>query len=265
MLDAAASWEALVRRHTDPITAERLIQSRFFRAIADRFPAGQAYAVAEETARLADTGTFDVIVVDTPPVGGGVDFFGAPDQIRKLVAGRALRLLTGPPIPGKHLLFSTTAKPALRLADRMLGGALLEDVAQFLIDLRTTYDGIRDRARRVQVLLDESDRVIVTTPDPGPVAVAKELVDQLPDRVVAVVANRVLPAAWAETASGAEDAVSVNFARWATEARRHRETCIELAETGVPILQIPWVTPEPTSLAHIADLAEDAGLQRLFS
>ncbi len=265
MLDAAASWEALVRRHTDPATAARLIQSRFFRAIADRFPAGQAYAVAEETARLADDHTFDVIVVDTPPVGGGPDFFEAPEQIRKLVAGRALRLLTGPPIPGRRLLFSMTTKPALRLADRMLGGPLLEDVAQFLVDLRTTYDGIRDLARHVQRLLDESDRVIVTTPDPGPVSVAVDLVDQLPERAVAVVANRVLPAAWADAATVADDPVSANLVRWAAEARRHREMCTRLAKTGVPIIQIPWVTPEPTSLAHVADLARGAELQRLFS
>lgn len=265
MLDAAASWEALVRRHTDRATADRLVHNRFFRAIADRFPAGQAYAVAEETARLVDSGEFDVIVVDTPPVGGGVDFFDAPDRIRMLVAGRTLRLLTGPPIPGRRLLFSVTAKPTLRLADRMLGGPLLTDVGDFLIDLRTTYDGIRHRARQVQALLDRSDRIVVATPDPGPVAAARALTERHPMRVRAIVANRVVPAAWADAAALGGDAASMNMIRWAAEARRHRDVCAELAATGLPVIEVPWITPEPTTLGEVAGLAEQAGLQHLFS
>ncbi|MFQ5427321.1 MAG: ArsA family ATPase, partial [Gaiellales bacterium] len=167
MLDAAASWDALVGRHTDADTAARLTSSRFFRAIADRFPAGQAYAVAEETARFVEEGSFETVIVDTPPIGGAVDFFDAPMHIRSLVAGRALRVLTGPRIPGSRIVFAATARPALRLADRVLGGPLLVDLADFLVDLRTTYDGIRDRSRAVQRLLDTSQRIVVATPHRG--------------------------------------------------------------------------------------------------
>ena len=78
MLDATASWEAIVRRHADPATVERLLASRFFRAVAERFPAGQSYAAAEEMAGHIDAGEFGLIVVDTPPSSGGIDFFTSP-------------------------------------------------------------------------------------------------------------------------------------------------------------------------------------------
>jgi anion-transporting ArsA/GET3 family ATPase len=91
MLDAGASWDALVRRHADPASVDRLLASPYFRAVADRFPAGQAYAAAEEMSGHLESGRFDVVVVDTPPAGGGIDFFTAPGRIRTLVGGRVLR------------------------------------------------------------------------------------------------------------------------------------------------------------------------------
>ena len=86
MLDAGASWEAIARRHAPPEVAERLVASPFFDAIARQFPAGAAYAAAEEMAEQVENGAWDLVVVDTPPSSGGIDFLTAPAQMRS--AGR---------------------------------------------------------------------------------------------------------------------------------------------------------------------------------
>lgn len=265
MLDAAASWESLVHRHTDVRTAERVISNRFFRAVADRFPSGQAYAVAEETARLAATGEYDAVIVDTPPVGGGVDFFDAPKQIRGLVAGKALRLLTGPPIPGKRAMFAITTKPALRLADRILGGPLLQDAAEFLLDLRTTYDGVRRRSREVQRLLDGSGLIVATTLEPGPAGVALSLLEKHKGPTRAILANRVIPAAWADAGVTGDDPPAKNLQNWGAEARRQAAIRAELAAAGPDIIETPLVSPEPASLVQLEALAQASGLGRLFT
>ena len=62
MLDAGASWEAIARRHAPPDVADRLVTSPFFDAVARQFPAGAAYAAAEEMAEQVESGVWDLVV-----------------------------------------------------------------------------------------------------------------------------------------------------------------------------------------------------------
>jgi anion-transporting ArsA/GET3 family ATPase len=263
MLDASASWEAIVRRHADPDTVERLITSRFFRAVADRFPAGQAYAAAEEMSAHLESGEFDLVVVDTPPSAGGIDFFLSPGRMRSLVGGRILRWLTGPKIPGRRALYAITARPVLKVADTILGGPLLEDVAEFLLDLRTAYDGISNRAREVERHLRAATSVVVTTADPTPVREAVRFFRELPDAAsapAAVVFNRALPLDW--RLSGPPDgppdlaeALAANLERWGSEAQRQADVRAEFVERyDVLPTVIPWLTVAPTDLDSLHDL-----------
>lgn len=264
MLDPTAAWEALVHRHTDPTTADRVVASRFFRAIADRFPAGQAYAAAEEAAGFVEGGEYDLVVVDTPPFGGGADFFEAPSQIRELVAGRALRVLTGPPIPGRRLLYGMTARPALRLADKVLGGPLLEDLGSFLIDLRTTYDGIRRRAAEVEKVLGRARTVVVTTPDPGPVAEAHALLDRRRSSDRLAILNRVVPQAWIGLGDPAGDPWDRNLDAWGHEALRHQAVAESLVASDATVVTVPWMSSSPSTVEELLAMAHRAGMESLL-
>ena len=145
---------------------------------------------------------WDLVVVDTPPSAGGIEFFTAPAQMADLIGGRLLRWLTGAGLPGREFFFDLAARPALRIADSVLGSNLLERVAQFLMDLRTTYDGVSQRAKEIERLLRRSSTVVVTTSDPAPMGEAVRFFLELPDvagRPAAVVFNRALPVSWADT------------------------------------------------------------------
>jgi anion-transporting ArsA/GET3 family ATPase len=260
MLDAAASWEAIVRAHADEAVAERLVRNSLFRAVADRFPSGQAYAAAEEMTAHAESGEWDVLVVDTPPSAGGIDFLASPRRMRSLVAGRALRWLTGPGIPGRRALYAVTARPALKIADAVLGGPLLEDVAEFLLDLRETYDGISRRSKQVERAMRSAATVVVTTADPAPIREAVRFVEELPEWASppgVVVFNRSLPAEWAHAVAEPKDALDANLARWGLEAERQGDVRAELAARyGVEPVVIPWLAEMPASPTALADLAE---------
>ncbi|HAX82115.1 MAG TPA: hypothetical protein DCY40_06075 [Actinobacteria bacterium] len=265
MLDATAAWEQIARTHADPTTARRLLANPYFRAVADRFPAGQAYAAGEQVLTHFDAGSYYRIVVDTPPAEGGTAFLDAPRRIRALVAGRALRVLTGPRLPGRRLIYSVTARPALMVVDSVLGGRLLEDVAEFLLDLSAIYPGISRRSRRVEAMLQQADAVVVTTPDPGPIAEARRIATE---RLVTrgdppqVVFNRMLPAAWAGAgAAGAIDPLERNLGRWGMEASRHQALLNAFAaHTGLSPLSVPWLAEAPADPARLAGLVESAGL-----
>ncbi len=273
MLDVSASWEAIIHRYADPDVADRLLVNPYFRAIADRFPAAQAYAAGERMATLIESGKYDVIVIDTPPSEGGIDFFLAPARTGDLVSGRLLRWLTGSHLPGRNLLYRVTARPMLRLADTVLGGPMLADVADFLIDLRTMYDQLSNRSKTIERHLRGATTIIATTADPTPLREVGRFFEKLAGMRItpeAVLFNQTLPIAWIE-ASGAPDIgtrsvpadVRVNLQRWASEARRQRDASEELAARfGVEVHEIPWSVPPPETLDDLASLVDSVEVAR---
>jgi anion-transporting ArsA/GET3 family ATPase len=264
MLDSGASWRAVAERHADPEVAGRLAENEFFIAASEHFPASQSYAAADQAATYVQARAWDLVVVDTPPSGGGIDFFTAPAQMADLVGGRLLRWITGGPLPGRRLFFNTAARPVLRIADTILGSDLLERVAEFLLDLRTTYDGVARRGREIETVLKSASIFVVTTADPVPVSEAIRFYRELPalaSTPASVVFNRVLPDSWAEATAPAETspALEQNLARWSAETLRQRDARVEFsARYGAAIATVPWTPTPPTDIHALAALLDDA-------
>lgn len=278
MLDVTASWEAIIHHYAEPDVADRLLDNAFFRAIADRFPAAQAYAAGEQMAEFIEGGHWDVVVVDTPPAAGGIDFFMAPRRTGDLVGGKLLHWLTGASLPGRRWMYRVTARPMLRIADTVLGGPLLEDLAEFLIDLRTMYDGLSVRAKTIERHLRTATTLVVTTADPTPLREARGFFEELPGikiRPSALVFNRALPLEWIDAARKPIRDVPDpelradlrhNLRRWAGEARRQVDARDELAgRYRVPIATVPWLVDAPTSADALADmLRQSDGLEEIL-
>ncbi len=269
MLDVAASWEALLHRYADPDVSDRLLENPYFRAIADRFPAAQSFAAAEAMAELVESGHWETVIVDTPPSEGGLDFFLSPRRMGDLVGGKLLRWLTGARLPARHLLYRITARPVLKLADTVLGGPLLEDVAEFLLDLRTMYDGLTSRARTIERHLRRAKTIIVTTADPAPMQETLRFFEELGTvsvRPHVVLFNRSLPRDWSRAQPiGAGDIpdeavrarLARNLARWSGESQRQADARIALGDRfDVPIATAPWLATPPTAVADLAALIE---------
>jgi len=273
MLDASASWEAIIHRYADPEVGERLLANPYFQALADRFPAAQSYAAGERMAEYIETKQFDVIVVDTPPSGGGIDFFQAPAMANDLMSGKLLRWLTGSNLPGRRLLYRFTAKPILRVADAVLGGPMLSEVTDFLVDLRTMHDTISVRSRTIESYLRQATTIVATTADPSPIHETRRFFSELggldikPD---AVIFNRKLPDSWVEAADtpirGVEDhalraKAKMNLRSWASEARRQSDAADEIsARYHVPVYPVPWTTPSPETLTDLKEMVSPSGI-----
>jgi anion-transporting ArsA/GET3 family ATPase len=272
MLDAEHSWDAVARRHADPEVAERLVSSEFFRVAARHFPASQSYAASERMADHLESGEWDVIVVDTPPSAGGIEFFTAPAETRDLVGGRLIRWITGGPLPGRRSIFRIAGRPALRMASTILGSDLLERVAEFLFDLRTTHDSLSRRAAAIERHFKEASTLVVTTADPTPMREAERFFRYLP-KVASppelVIFNRSLPDAWrsARPTSDTPPALADNLRRWSAEAVRqaiHREEFALRYRT--PVATVPWQPASPTSVETLEHLLSSAtGLEELIA
>jgi arsenite-transporting ATPase len=264
MLDSAASWRAVPMRHADPEVATRLADNEFFQAASEHFPASQAYAAADQAATFVQARAWDMVIVDTPPSGGGIDFFTAPAQMADLVGGRLLRWITGGPLPGRRFFYDRAARPVLRMADSLLGSGLLERVSEFLLDLRTTYDGVARRGREIEVVLREALILVVTTADPAPVGEAVRFYRQLPELAsvpAAVVFNRALPREWAGIAPdpGLPADVARLVEQWSAETVRQADAREEFSTRyGATVATIPWRSNPPTDLSGLASLLDDS-------
>jgi anion-transporting ArsA/GET3 family ATPase len=194
MLDAGAEWDRLVARHArSPEVRDRIMGNRFYRGISGAFAGSQEYVALDAVYELLAGGEYACIVLDTPPSRSALDFLDAPDRLTDFVSARLLAWLAGPSRIGL-----VAAAPFLRMADRLLGGAVLEELGAFVRDIQGLYDGVRRRAVAMYDLLrsDSTAFAVITTLAPEAFSEAEFLCAELNRRSLplrAVVVNRTLP------------------------------------------------------------------------
>jgi anion-transporting ArsA/GET3 family ATPase len=140
-------------------------------------------------------GTYDLIVVDTPPTRNAIDFLEAPERMADFFSSRLLRLLT---VPARSRIISYASRPFYRVADTILGSQFLEDIAEFFLLFQTMYDGFVERAHAVTRTLEDKRTtfVVVTTLESAPVRESEFFIKALHDRdfhLGGIVFNKVLP------------------------------------------------------------------------
>ncbi|MCB0973674.1 MAG: ArsA family ATPase [Actinobacteria bacterium] len=202
MLDTKQSWDALINRHApDQATAERILSNPMYHNITSRFVQSHDYIAMERLHELHAAGDYDLIVLDTPPTRHAIDFLEAPERMAEFFGGRLIRLLTAPyRVGGKRTsrLLNVASRPFYQVADRVLGSQLLQDLAEFLLNFQTMYDGFVKRADAVAALLHDrrTSFTVVSTLEPAPLAEAEYFAEALRERhfdYSAIVMNKALP------------------------------------------------------------------------
>ncbi len=97
MLDTKRSWDDLVLRHApNEETAYRILDNRLYQNVTARFVQSHDYIAMERLFDIHATGSYDLIVIDTPPTRNAIDFLDAPKRMAEFFGGRLLRWLTMP-------------------------------------------------------------------------------------------------------------------------------------------------------------------------
>ncbi len=202
MLDTKAGWDDLVLRHApDEETAYRILENRMYTSVTGRFVQSHDYIAMERLFDLHARGTYDLIVIDTPPTRNAIDFVDAPARMADFFGGKLLRWLTMPyRLGGKRgaRFVNFASKPFYTMADRILGSQFLQDIAEFFLLFQTMYDGFVERAEAVERLLHDRRTafVVVTTLEGAPLREAEFFCDALVERefhLAALVLNKALP------------------------------------------------------------------------
>ncbi|MGH1502677.1 MAG: ArsA family ATPase [Acidimicrobiales bacterium] len=255
MIDMASSWDRLVERHApDAGTRDALLANRLYRTLTRRFVQSHDYIALDLLVEMADHDRYDLVVVDTPPSSHVLDVLDAPERMLDFLGSRFLTWLTA---PYRSPITRAAAAPFLSVAERLLGGPFLADIAEFFWLFSSLRPGFETRARAVQDrLADPATRhVVVQSTDPASSAGADRLVAALAERGRRVdlrMVNRILPESVADEDAGGDPAVAAVV----DEARRDHELLAALAGQSVPVVSVPWSRRPVGDLDGLAALVE---------
>lgn len=202
MLDMATTFDRLIDRHaTSPANAASIKGNRIYRTLSSTLSGTQEYMAMERLHELHETGRYDLLIIDTPPTRSALDFLDAPNRMTSFLDGRLLKLLMKPSVAagrsvGRVVGFGATA--FMRVAGKVTGMDLLEDLADFFRAFDGMYDGFKERAAQVlELLQDPASRfVVVTSPEPPPLREARYFLQRLEQEglhAAGLVVNRIRP------------------------------------------------------------------------
>ncbi len=178
----------------DPETAERIIGNRFFSYIDRRLPGIQHYAGIFRVLEALEDGNYDVVVVDTPPMGHAIEFLTAADRV--LSVGRLLGAVTGSSAK-RFSLRVGLPRLVIRTLNGFLGKVFAEDLFEFFDLMHLILVRFDAQARRGRELLtsDATALLVVSAPDRDASGDTARLLGDLPEghRILAEILNRVLP------------------------------------------------------------------------
>lgn len=143
-------------------------------------------------------GTYDLIVVDTPPSRSALDFLDAPERLSSFLDGRFVRLMLAP-ARGPARLMSAGFSIITNSLTKILGAQFLKDLQTFVTALDTVFGGFRQRAQQTYSLLkaDGTAFLVVAAPEPDALREAEYFVERLSDDgmpLAGLVINRASPA-----------------------------------------------------------------------
>jgi anion-transporting ArsA/GET3 family ATPase len=215
MLDMRRTFDDMVLAHAGPDRAEQILANPFYQTISSSFSGTQEYMAMEKLGQLAADGSWDLIVVDTPPSRSALDFLDAPQRLSTVLDGRIIRLLSAPArAGGRGLLKIVGAGFGLftKAISTIIGGQLLADASAFVQAFDSMFGGFRERAQKTYQLLRSPGTafLVVAAPEPDALREASYFVERLAAEsmpLAGLVLNRThpvlakLPAAKAQAAA----------------------------------------------------------------
>jgi anion-transporting ArsA/GET3 family ATPase len=180
MLDMKRTFDDIVVAHSTPERAQQILDNPFYQSLSSSFAGTQEYMAMEKLGQLRAAGTWDLVVVDTPPSRSALDFLDAPNRMSRFLDGTMIRLLTAPSRAGLRFV-SAGFLVFSRIISKVLGGQLLRDISAFVSALDTMFGGFRERATATYELLRRPGTafVVVATPEPDALREASYFVDRL--------------------------------------------------------------------------------------
>jgi len=200
LVDQQGAWDAAVKRYAPtPEIAERILANRFYQGLSRTFAGSHEYMALDTLATLVQRGTYDLIVVDTPPTRQALEFLEAPLRLQRFLDSPASKFFVRSATASGWAAFSVmnrTATFLLRKIEEATGITALEEIIEFFTSMQRMFTDFGDRFSRVSALLASADTAffLVTSPEEEVLTEADEFrvgLERLGVTLKGVIANRV--------------------------------------------------------------------------
>ena len=276
MLDAKQTFDDVVKEHApDAETRDRILTNRIYQQLSAALAGSQEYMAMEKLFEIDAENRYDLLVLDTPPARNALDFLDAPKRLTQFIEGRALQVFLKPTGFGMKL-FGRGTSLVFSVLRRITGVDLLEDLAEFFQAFSGMVGGFRERARRVNELLGDSQTafLVVCGPQDEPMSEAVQFRRKLQEAKMpfgGAIVNKIhfegklagnraeLERSLAENLAGDEALAAkivANFEDFATLSARDRRNVKQLvAEVGSDaVIEVPYLDSDVHDLAGLMEI-----------
>ncbi len=272
LLDARLTFDRLVGRYApDAGARQRILTNRYYQHLAGRLAGILEYMAVERLFEVSRSGSYDRIILDTPPTRQALDFLQAPSRIVGFLDSGALKLALRSWFDEEGHL-----RPTRRLGrlgrrfesylDEVVGLDLLRDMVEFFQAFGPLYDGFRDRATEVEELLRSPRTLFALVSGPGEEKIPDTLffarrLQETGYRLGPVVVNRMHPRPSRpprQVDPSALDSIDgqelLSWLGWRDASGFERLK--SLIQGGQPVVGLPLMPREPSDLATLGALGE---------
>ncbi|WP_369038008.1 ArsA family ATPase, partial [Aeromicrobium sp. REDSEA-S32_B7] len=135
MLDMKSTFDEVVLSQATPEKARAILENPFYIVLSTSFAGTQEYMAMEKLGQIhadaQERGTYDLIVVDTPPSRSALDFLDAPERLSSFLDGRFIRLMLAP-AKGPAKLMTAGLGLVTGALTKVLGAQVLTDLQTFV-------------------------------------------------------------------------------------------------------------------------------------
>jgi anion-transporting ArsA/GET3 family ATPase len=166
MLDSKRTMDELIVRVSPSEEArERILSNHIYQSMADAFSGTQDYMATEKLYDLVNSGKYDLVVLDTPPVKNALDFLESPGRLMNFLDRRVLDFFLASEQANKSFaarLMAGGSSAMFALLGAVFGQDFVDDLTEFFREFGGLYDGFNERHQTVLELFRKPTTGFVT-------------------------------------------------------------------------------------------------------
>jgi anion-transporting ArsA/GET3 family ATPase len=169
MLDQKGAWDALVERHAPPEARARILKNPFYQHLSQTFAGSQEYMAIEQLCLLAESGDYDLIVVDTPPTRHALDFLEAPQRLGDFLDKSVIKWFVRPYFNAGWSALRAVNRSVgflLRRIEQATGVSALAEISDFFTSMSGLFNNFQARIDKAYEVLRGSGTAFVVVSSP---------------------------------------------------------------------------------------------------
>lgn len=200
LVDQQSAWDAAIIRYVPtPEIHNRILANRFYQGLSQTFAGSHEYMALDVLATFAGNETYDLIVLDTPPVQQALDFLDTPARLQRFLDSKTSKWLMRPAMERGWTALSLanrTISSLLHKVEEATGVSALGEIAEFFTTMHGMFEDFGARFSRVSALLSSEATafVLITSPEKEILQEAEHFragLERLGIVLKGIVANRV--------------------------------------------------------------------------